>query len=538
MCQPPSNSSLHQPPRKPLLPLLACRLCRAALLCLLLLLPAGMAAQAQTGETLTPSPLTVAADSGQVVTRTLMLRLPATAADLRFVSQDLANLAGDAVLPASAVQAQLPSLPPPSAAASSAAMPLVAPMTVTLDLARSPAGNFNGQALLLYTAVPAQGNVAQQYELPLALNVVVKQPWPWPFAVLLAGVLLGLGLTFYRDRLRPRDQLLVRLGEVENRIAADKELAGAGRDFLAAAEDAANGALTALRDGNSSQAQQYTAQAEQIVDLWQRQRSNWLMALEKRDQLAQQLPARRDSLFLAAVQNALAAVPQAEISAFLSKESHQANWKSYVDSLLVRLETLRLYAADYVALERSLRRAAVLVSAAALAPQQQAAANRTLEEVKAELNNFNPVAEPAAYSAARDALQARVQAVVAGLPAESTESAKGALAAPAAAAEGDLGSLFVSLIGASLPSLESLQGNRRARIRLLIFIAISWTVALALLAGTGFNELYVQKATFGATPWADYLALLAWGFGAEATRAAITSMVSGWGIPTGSELAI
>jgi len=52
-----------------------------------------------------------------------------------------------------------------------------------------------------------------------------------------------------------------------------------------------------------------------------------------------------------------------------------------------------------------------------------------------------------------------------------------------------------------------------------------------LLAGAGFGELYVTRATFGSNAWGDYFSLLAWGFGAEATRAAITDLVRGWGLP-------
>lgn len=35
----------------------------------------------------------------------------------------------------------------------------------------------------------------------------------------------------------------------------------------------------------------------------------------------------------------------------------------------------------------------------------------------------------------------------------------------------------------------------------------------------------------GANAWGDYFALLVWGFGAEATRAAVTGMVRNWGLP-------
>jgi hypothetical protein len=59
----------------------------------------------------------------------------------------------------------------------------------------------------------------------------------------------------------------------------------------------------------------------------------------------------------------------------------------------------------------------------------------------------------------------------------------------------------------------------------------SYVIAVVFLAGAGFRQLYVDQPTFGANPWKDYFALLAWGFGAEATRDAVTKVVQGWGLP-------
>jgi hypothetical protein len=60
---------------------------------------------------------------------------------------------------------------------------------------------------------------------------------------------------------------------------------------------------------------------------------------------------------------------------------------------------------------------------------------------------------------------------------------------------------------------------------LQIFYVISYATSIAILAGSGFSQLYLQNPTFGARPFEDYLALLAWGFGAEATRSKVTQVV-------------
>ena len=66
--------------------------------------------------------------------------------------------------------------------------------------------------------------------------------------------------------------------------------------------------------------------------------------------------------------------------------------------------------------------------------------------------------------------------------------------------------------------------------RLRWFTGVSYAIALLFLVGGGFSQLYVDNPTFGANPVKDYFALLAWGFGAEASRDAVTKMIQGWGI--------
>jgi hypothetical protein len=70
-----------------------------------------------------------------------------------------------------------------------------------------------------------------------------------------------------------------------------------------------------------------------------------------------------------------------------------------------------------------------------------------------------------------------------------------------------------------------------ARSRLWLFTRATYVIAVVLLAGVGFGELYVSRPAFGANAWGDYFALVAWGFGAEASRAAIAEMMRGWGLP-------
>ena len=83
-----------------------------------------------------------------------------------------------------------------------------------------------------------------------------------------------------------------------------------------------------------------------------------------------------------------------------------------------------------------------------------------------------------------------------------------------------------------VPDVRPLQLNPVGSARnLFLFQFFSYTIAIFLLAGAGFRQLYVTQPTFGANLWTDYFALLAWGFGAEATRDAVTKTIREWKLP-------
>ena len=95
------------------------------------------------------------------------------------------------------------------------------------------------------------------------------------------------------------------------------------------------------------------------------------------------------------------------------------------------------------------------------------------------------------------------------------------------------GALLAWLSNLHMPTLAELGRDKGPRLRLAAFAWGSVILALFLLVLVGFNELYAKNATFGAVWLTDYLGLLAWGFGAEATRASVTSLVQGWGLMRG-----
>ena len=85
--------------------------------------------------------------------------------------------------------------------------------------------------------------------------------------------------------------------------------------------------------------------------------------------------------------------------------------------------------------------------------------------------------------------------------------------------------------GPSITSVFQPEQVSQARRNLKVFNWVSRTVAIALLAWLGMTELYGSNPTFGAEPLRDYLALLAWGFGAELTRESVVSATQSLGLP-------
>ena len=137
-----------------------------------------------------------------------------------------------------------------------------------------------------------------------------------------------------------------------------------------------------------------------------------------------------------------------------------------------------------------------------------------------------------AYQAFTAAVEADIKALDGLLAPKATTRGEEEGAPPPATAAAAL----PAMAAAHVPPLHkqiSAGDAAAAESRLRYFAWASYLIALVLLGLAGFNELYAAKLTFGANPWADYTTLFAWGFGAEATRAAVTDLVKNWGITRG-----
>jgi len=456
-------------------------------------------ALAQEGTTLTPNRLTIAGARGAREERNLLLRTSQPITNLQLIPLDLTSADGKAIFPAAAIQ--------PGAAPDHVDAGAYLVIPIAFDLGRAPSGAFSGELLVTYA-----GGVQA-----VTVTVTVKDPWPLPLLVLVVGVALGVAGSAYRASGRARDRILVRAGQLRARLQAGSPLALPFQQRIAALQAEAEIALQEERWEASRQALE---KAEMLWLKWRQREADWSAQFAHyqslRDRLAQD-DLKAEVPYLQALRRSL--------------ESIAAGAPDLADPSALRasLDAATQQINRYLELTGELTLALNLRSG--LPVDEQKAWKDKIDEWKRRLDYAAPDDNTAVDALAHeidDAIKDLNKRV--GRPSALTPEGAKALTLAAIAQ-------FVSLLAAP-PGVRPTAPDTSARgaeARLRLFMWVSYGIVLVLLAGAGFNELYVASATFGAdagpTGWGDYFALLAWGFGAEATRAAITELVQGWQLP-------
>ncbi len=70
-----------------------------------------------------------------------------------------------------------------------------------------------------------------------------------------------------------------------------------------------------------------------------------------------------------------------------------------------------------------------------------------------------------------------------------------------------------------------------AKRRLVAYYIITISVGVVLLTVVGLKTLYFNVPDFGANSFWDYLKVMLWGFGAEASSSEVSGLIKEWGIP-------
>jgi hypothetical protein len=369
---------------------------------------------------------------------------------------------------------------------------------VRVDLGDASSGRFSGDLLISFHG--------SSQTVPM--TVTVKDDWGWPLLVIVTGVGLGVVVSAYRTQGRPRDKVLVRAGQLRAQMRGDAELA---QPFRARIEAHLADVEAALQGEKWQDSEQAVGRAEAVWLRWRRGHADWLEQLAYQAELAGRLEDEPDVAYTQAVRRGLKdalrgaadlAGPDA-LREQLSGLAQQINRYLRLQDRMDELNHLRNRVSGDAAETWRLKAQGLQRRSGDLKPDDEATYQTLQSEVEAAILELDRLVEEQ--------------------PDPAIAFEKGARG---------LGASVRQLL-APAPSARQLTLEEEvtvARARLRAFTWVSCGLAVALLAGAGFGELYVANASFGANAWGDYFALLAWGFGAEATRAAVAQMVRGWGL--------
>jgi len=524
-----------------------------------------MPLSAQEGVEISPMQLTIAGMRGQRVSRTLLVRSAEDITGLRAVALDLQDTEGEKVLPADAIRVALSD--EEIVAQSALTVPL------TFDLTSAPSGKFAGELLFSYDG--------GSFSVPVTVHIK-DRPY-FAFAILLAGVALGVGVSQYRAQGRPRDEILVRLGQLRTQLKGDVKLREEGRPFYDRIQAELVDVEVELERREWKSARQALAEAENLSLSWRRGRSDWLVQLKAYQRLLEKIDSLDECRYLKEVR-------QAALDAYrnIPDLDQPATFRSNLESLRQhinrfitlssRIDDLRALAPSHAyELEQKLFQLDPTSGQEALqalaGEMDQALAKARRDHLREMVDQFQAMSEQlsgpeaakwqkaagdyaaqlseisaqdqSAYLALRSALERDMQQMretPSGIQ-EVTRSFEGeggfSMTPKGMPTSGEMSRETGASLLAGLPNVRSQsykELGEDAGKRLRWFTWLTYGVAVLFLALSGFVELYAARADFGARGVGDYFMLLAWGFGAEATRAAVADMVQGWGITTGSSV--
>ncbi|MEL6158519.1 MAG: hypothetical protein AAFR18_04785 [Cyanobacteria bacterium J06627_32] len=422
-------------------------------------------------------------------------------------------------------------------------------LPVTFDLGNAASGAYQGALLVSYP----------DSETSIPVTVQVKDAWPLPLFLLVLGVLLGTTTSSYTRWGRSADQLTVSMDGLRAQIEADSELPKA---FASKIFPLLHDAKEFRRSKQLSDAQQAVADASNLWRTWARERLGWLAIISDIQDLDQRLQASLDksddmaARYRQAVQKRLKEA-LAGIAGFAGVSALTRQVNEYTQQLAA-YEDLRRH------FDRLQAKLAPLkgdtLTPEILTPEVKEKLGKLekksdqLSQQIADLSPANTL-EAAAFSSLETDIREAMEEIVEIEEIKATRVpetiSRGFELGVAKSPEVSASAIEDISFAAPAPSLSSAEAMQAqdfeghptfspdenpilkwlgaaglsANQRLRLFSTAGYLTTIVFLAGTGFNQLYLEKATFGEDGPVDYFSLVAWGFGAEATRNAITNVL-------------
>jgi hypothetical protein len=437
--------------------------------------------------TILPPTIAIATMRGEMETRTVVIRSTSPIRNVQLIPLELNHVDGQSVLPRRAIR--------PDRISTDLGEPFLS-IPITFDLKSSVrSGEFTGNLLVSYQ------NAEQDHLLTIPITIRIKDRWLVPLMVLVIGVILGTRVSIYRTQGRPRDEILVRIGQLRSQMRADTDI-GRAEAFRQDIERHLIDAEVALQSERWDESKAAIAHAESVWVNWRKSRASWLAQSHYHDELVDRIlqePSVAASPYLKAlhqrIDDVMTVAPEAAPEQLHQQLNHCGQQMNQFIQTQADLDHLNQLIQELPTLEQYNWRSQV-------------------ERLNRQLHVTPPDAD-----ADHQNLHQTVEGAIAQL--EPLVAQQGGATPPMPSPN-----LMTPAPALQPGSISS--RSQRAQLRLQIFAGVSYAIAVILLSGVGYLELYINNPTFGATPWPDYFSLLAWGFGAETTRDSITKVLQDW----------
>ena len=454
-----------------------------------------------------PETITIAGNRTDRISTTLTFSDRAGIPTLQTAASDLRRADGGALIPASKIVID----------PTKATVPADAPAQITLSVNLADAsanGEFSG-ALYLY-----HGDGRQV--LPLIVRVKAAPLWPW--VVMILGVLLGTGLSFYRAEGRSRDETIVQVGRLRTQLRGDVDL---DKDFQYSIESELVDVESAVEDKDWEVAKAETLEARTLWNRWRKGREDWIAQLQNGRRLIDEhfenlAESVKSTVYMQGVKDRIDSVYRKLRTGQYETPQMLKDDFSEIRRLLSQHKEGELLVQQV----KQIRTEAPLPSDREQYWLQQA----ELLETKLQSLGLDDESYQEWKSTVRDTRTA-LEAEIARLAStESTRSLSGNVIAGRSVGDGAIPPTQLSpepAISSAFQPKQVAQATQKLR----WFNWVSRIVAITLLAWLGMTELYGSNAIFGADPLRDYFAVIAWGFGAELTRESVLRATQDLGLP-------
>lgn len=442
--------------------------------------------------TITPETLTIAL-TRDAETRTLLIQTNQTVGNLKVVTVDLNRADGAAIFSASRIQAKANQTDIKIAANDFVSIPIEFDAT---DLRQS--GEYSGILLIRYDG--------GQQKIPVIVRV--KDNGWLPFMGLLAGISLGIGISNYRKDGLARDEVRVQAGRIQHQMQADQALA---KSFSSKINEHLTDVYSALETKRWEKARTAIDAAQAVWDKWRGRQADWLAQLDYQ----RSLTAEAEKIIEPNTPY------QQSMKASLEDLEQQAADQASPQTLRQKLLNIQGQIDRYQEGKQDLETFDRLYAGAGLPDYREKDWQQELQRLRQDLNRLDPT-DISIFQDWQTTLRDKQTELIEEL---QPITSKGSNDLP-------IGEQIVTTRQFEIIPMCKRKPSPRpflfAQFRLWSFNWLYHAISLFLLAGAGFNQLYVNKPTFGANPFPDYFSLFAWGFGAEATRESIAKVLQDW----------